>query len=95
MTRAQRFFTLSSAFALAYGLVFFSFIQIPLLSQETQDQIIPVIPWWLLVSFGSYSLGTLGLGLLTFGDCPAAHQELLHEISEAKNDLRSRGISVD
>lgn len=35
------------------------------------------IPWWLLVSFGAYSLGSLGLGLLKFRDCPEAYEELL------------------
>lgn len=35
------------------------------------------------------------MGLLTFRDCPDAHQELLMEISEAKNDLRLKGVEVD
>jgi dolichyl-phosphate mannosyltransferase polypeptide 3 len=39
----------------------------------TRDQ----IPWWLLVSFGSYSLWSLGWGLYTFKDCPEAYTELL------------------
>jgi len=35
------------------------------------------IPWWLLVSFGSYALWCLGWGLFTFRDCPEAYTELL------------------
>lgn len=35
------------------------------------------IPWWLLVSFGSYSLWSLGWGLYTFRDCPEAYADLL------------------
>jgi dolichyl-phosphate mannosyltransferase polypeptide 3 len=35
------------------------------------------IPWWLLVSFGSYALSCLGWGLFTFRDCPEAYTELL------------------
>jgi hypothetical protein len=36
------------------------------------------LPWWVLVSFGSYSLGSLGLGLWSFRDCPEAYAELMH-----------------
>ncbi len=35
------------------------------------------IPWWCLVAFGAYSLGSLGLGLVRFRDCPEAYEELL------------------
>ena len=35
------------------------------------------IPWWLLVAFGSYSLWSLGWGLLTFRDCDEAYEELI------------------
>jgi hypothetical protein len=35
------------------------------------------IPWWLLVSFGSYSLWSLGWGLFTFRDCSEAYEELM------------------
>ncbi|KAG2337018.1 DPM3-domain-containing protein, partial [Suillus weaverae] len=48
------------------------------------------ILWWLLVSFGSYSLWKLGWGVYTSRDCPEAYHELLQEINEAKNDLCSR-----
>jgi dolichyl-phosphate mannosyltransferase polypeptide 3 len=40
------------------------------------------VPWWLLVSFGSYSLWCLGWGLFTFRDCPEAYAELL-EVGES------------
>ncbi|KAH6911081.1 dolichol-phosphate mannosyltransferase subunit 3-domain-containing protein [Coprinopsis sp. MPI-PUGE-AT-0042] len=52
-------------------------------------------PWWLLVTFGSYSLWSLGWGLFTFRDCPEAYTELLSEINDAKNALRSQGVTVD
>jgi dolichyl-phosphate mannosyltransferase polypeptide 3 len=35
------------------------------------------IPWWLLVTFGSYSLWSLGWGLFTFRDCDEAYEELM------------------
>lgn len=53
------------------------------------------LPWWLLVSFGSYSLMSLGLGLLRFHDTPEAYESLLREIAQAKNELRDQGVHVD
>jgi hypothetical protein len=50
------------------------------------------VPLWCLVTFGSYSLANIGYALLTFGDCPEARLSLLQEISEAKKDLKSKGI---
>jgi len=95
MTRASRLITITAICTLIYGLLYLQIIPVPFLSERIANEILPVIPWWLLVSFGSYSLGSLGMGLLTFRDCPDAHQELLMEISEAKNDLRLKGVEVD
>ena len=47
------------------------------------------------MSFGSYLLFKLGLGVFTFNDVPEAYKELMEEIETAKEDLRSKGISVD
>jgi len=95
MTRAQRFAVVASISSLIYLLLAFSVIPFPLLSEEVSNQLIPVLPWWLLVSFGAYSLASLGWGLLTFRDCLDAYYELTAEISEAKNDLRAKGVNVD
>lgn len=46
-------------------------------SNNLMDSILKQLPWWLLVSFGSYSLWSLGWGLFTFRDCPEAYAELL------------------
>jgi hypothetical protein len=35
------------------------------------------LPWWLLVSLGSYSLASLGWGIWSFRDCPEAYAELM------------------
>lgn len=59
------------------------------------DDILPVLPWWLLVSFGAYSLTSLGLGLVRFHDCPEAYESLLSEISQARDELRNAGVAVD
>ncbi|MCJ1281235.1 hypothetical protein MMC26_000553 [Xylographa opegraphella] len=53
------------------------------------------LPFWALVSFGSYLLFKLGLGVFTFKDVPEAYRELMREIEVARKDLKSKGIDVD
>lgn len=55
----------------------------------------PQLPFWCLVAFGAYLLGTLGYNVMTFNDVPEAYQELMSEIEIAKADLRTRGVDVD
>jgi dolichyl-phosphate mannosyltransferase polypeptide 3 len=95
MARAHRVALYASAFILIYILAFFAVLPVPLLGPDIVAQLLPVIPWWLLVSFGAYSLASLGWGLFTFQDCPDAYHELLKEINDAKNDLRGKGVTVD
>ncbi|KAF5367519.1 hypothetical protein D9758_003624 [Tetrapyrgos nigripes] len=95
MTRAQRVGSLAALITVSYVLVFFQVLSIPFVDEGVAEQILPVLPWWLLVAFGSYSLWSLGWGLVTFRDCPEAYEELLVEISQAKNELRTKGVSVD
>ena len=47
------------------------------------------------MSFGSYLLFKLGLGIFTFNDVPESYKSLMDEIELAKRDLKSKGISVD
>ena len=47
------------------------------------------------MSFGSYLLFKLGLGVFTFKDVPEAYKELMEEIEVARKDLKSKGIDVD
>lgn len=49
-------------------------------------------PSWLLLTFGSLSLGNIGFSLFTFGDCPEAKEELLRDIQAAKADLSKAGV---
>ncbi|KDQ62884.1 hypothetical protein JAAARDRAFT_358579 [Jaapia argillacea MUCL 33604] len=95
MTRATQFAVITTVLTTLYLLVFFSFLSVPFVSEEVVGQLLPVIPWWLLVAFGSYSLWSLGWGLWTFRDCPEAYEELLLEITQAKEELRAKGVSVD
>ncbi|KAF9219841.1 dolichol-phosphate mannosyltransferase subunit 3 [Gyrodon lividus] len=95
MARAHRLAVYASASLTLYLLALFSVMPIPFIEPEVSAQILPLIPWWLLVAFGSYCLWSLGWGVFTFRDCPEAYHELLKEINDAKNDLRGRGVTVD
>ncbi|KAF9446502.1 dolichol-phosphate mannosyltransferase subunit 3 [Macrolepiota fuliginosa MF-IS2] len=95
MARVHRVALYASIATSLYLLVLFQLISVPLVDTEIVEQLLPVLPWWLLVSFGSYSLWSLGWGLFTFRDCPEAYTELLGEISQAKNYLRAKGVTVD
>lgn len=92
MTRAQQTVSLGLLISSVY-LAFF--MQLVPLTAKVQDEIVPVLPFWTLVSFGSYLLGKLGWGLLTFNDVPEAHKELMGEIEMAREDLRKKGVDVD
>jgi dolichyl-phosphate mannosyltransferase polypeptide 3 len=73
-TKAHKTAVLLSGIASIYTSCWLGFIQLP---EKINDQIIPVLPFWALVTFGSYSLGTLGWGILTFKDKESKYHELL------------------
>ncbi|XP_019958071.1 dolichol-phosphate mannosyltransferase subunit 3 [Paralichthys olivaceus] len=52
------------------------------------------MPLYLLVSFGCYSLATVGYRVATFNDCEEAARELQEQIREAKEDLRRKGLKM-
>jgi len=52
------------------------------------------IPFWALVSFGSYLLFKLGWGVFTFNDVPNAHAELMEQIKQARTELQAKGVDV-
>ncbi|KAI9029636.1 dolichol-phosphate mannosyltransferase subunit 3 [Phycomyces nitens] len=89
MTRATETFVVLAIATIAYIILFLGFIPLP---ETIQNKIIPVLPWWALMTFGSYSLGNLGWHIMTFSDCPDAYNELMREIQEAKRDLQSKGL---
>ncbi|KAH7311546.1 dolichol-phosphate mannosyltransferase subunit 3 [Stachybotrys elegans] len=92
MTRAQQTISIGLLVSSLYLALFLGLIPLPPLIQE---QIVPVLPFWGLVSFGAVLLFRLGLGILTFNDVPNAHKELMAEIDMAKADLRKLGVDVD
>ncbi|KAI5955103.1 hypothetical protein KGF54_001664 [Candida jiufengensis] len=58
-------------------------------------EILPFLPFWALVSFGSYALFTLGWGIFTFKDKKEKYEELKIQIEEAKAFYKSKGIDID
>ncbi|GJD01306.1 dolichol-phosphate mannosyltransferase subunit 3 [Colletotrichum higginsianum] len=71
------------------------YLQLVPIPAKIQDEIVPVLPFWVLISFGSYLLARLGYNVMTFNDVPEAHKELMAEIDEAVVDLRKLGVDVD
>ncbi|RJE27420.1 Dolichyl-phosphate mannosyltransferase polypeptide 3 [Aspergillus sclerotialis] len=65
------------------------------LNEKVQKEIIPVLPFYALISFGCYLLGRLGVAIFTFNDVPEAHEELQKEIEQAKTELRRGNVDVD
>lgn len=59
------------------------------------DEILPVIPWWALVSFGCYALYSLGYGVYTLQDKKEKYVELTEQIKEAKVFLKANGVDVN
>ncbi|KAF2457745.1 dolichol-phosphate mannosyltransferase subunit 3 [Lineolata rhizophorae] len=92
MTRAQQTISVALLITSIYLACFLGLIPF---SAKVQDEIIPVLPLWALVSFGAYLLARLGWGVLTFNDTPDAHKELMEQIEQAKTDLRAKGVTVD
>jgi len=92
MTKAQQTISFGLLLSSIYLSLYFHLIPLPILMQQ---EIVPVLPFWALVSFGSYLLFKLGYGVFTFNDVPAAHKELMEEIELARADLRTKGVDVD
>lgn len=56
---------------------------------------ISAVPYWFLISFGSYALWKIGLGLATLRDCIEESTDLDKEIKEAKVFLSSKGFKIN
>ncbi|KAK4212447.1 dolichol-phosphate mannosyltransferase subunit 3 [Rhypophila decipiens] len=92
MTHAQQTISIALLVSSLYLALYMELIPLPAVIQQ---DIIPVLPLWTLVSFGAWLLFRLGFGLLTFRDTPEAYAELMDEIKLAKADLRTKGVDVD
>ncbi|KAJ1555121.1 hypothetical protein HK096_008746 [Nowakowskiella sp. JEL0078] len=92
MSKASTFFTALALFFIMWA--FLLYFSMAASSPQWFADLVPVVPLWLLVTFGSYSLGNLGWALVTFRDCVDAHRELVAEIQFAKDDLRKNGLQL-
>jgi hypothetical protein len=63
-----------------------------ILPLKVQVEIIPVLPFWALITLAAYLLGRLGLGVMTFKDCDKAYTELMGQIDAAKANLDTRKV---
>ncbi|KAF2006849.1 dolichol phosphate mannosyltransferas-like protein subunit 3 [Amniculicola lignicola CBS 123094] len=91
MTRAQHTISIALLLSSFYLAMFLEIVPLP---KAVQEDIVPVLPFWALVSFGSYLLFKLGWGVFTFNDVPNAHKELMEQIKEARVDLKAKGVDV-
>ncbi|KAF1828681.1 dolichol-phosphate mannosyltransferase subunit 3 [Decorospora gaudefroyi] len=91
MTRAQQTISIAMLLTSIYLAVFMQVVPMP---QKIQEDIVPVLPFWALISFGAYLLFKLGWGVFTFNDVPEAHKELMQQIAEARKDLSAKGVDV-
>ncbi|KAI1644729.1 dolichol-phosphate mannosyltransferase subunit 3 [Daldinia loculata] len=92
MTRAQQTISIGLLVTSLYLALYLNLVPLP---ELVQTEIVPVLPFWALVSFGAYLLFRLGWNVMTFHDVPEAHKELTAEIELAKTDLRRLGVEVD
>ncbi|KAK5004589.1 dolichyl-phosphate mannosyltransferase polypeptide 3 [Cryomyces antarcticus] len=92
MTRAQQTISIGLLVSSLYLACYLALIPF---SAKIQEEIIPVIPFWAIVSFGAYLLFKLGWGVFTFNDVPEAHKELMKQIEQARKELRAKGVDVD
>ncbi|KAJ6104227.1 hypothetical protein N7523_010547 [Penicillium sp. IBT 18751x] len=92
MTRAQQ--TLS-VLLLVSSLYLSLYLGLVPLNETVQTEVIPVLPFYAVITFGCYLLGRLGLAIFTFNDVPDAHAELQKEIELAKVELRKGNVDVD
>ncbi|XP_053302515.1 dolichol-phosphate mannosyltransferase subunit 3 isoform X2 [Pleuronectes platessa] len=76
----------------AWAVVSFDLLDLSL--PHTYREVAWPMPLYLLVSFGCYSLATVGYRLTTFNDCEEAAAELQGQIREAREDLRSKGLKM-
>ncbi|KKA30653.1 hypothetical protein TD95_004619 [Thielaviopsis punctulata] len=91
-TRAQQVAVFGITLFLGYIALFLGLVPLPAI---VQTEIVPVLPFWALVSFGAMLLFRLGMGVFTFNDVPEAYKELMSEIDMAKQELRELGVDVD
>jgi len=92
MTRAQQTI---SVLLLVSSLYLALYLGLVPLNETVQSEIVPVIPFYAVISFACYLLARLGWAVMTFNDVPEAHESLQREIEIAKIELRKGKVDVD
>ncbi|XP_027892872.1 dolichol-phosphate mannosyltransferase subunit 3 [Xiphophorus couchianus] len=92
MTKLLQWLLGVSLLGAVWALVAFDLLELSL--PRTYREVAWPIPLYLLVSFGCYSLATVGYRVATFNDCNEAARELHEQIKEAKEDLRKKGLKM-
>jgi len=100
MTRAKQTISFALLVSSAYLL-----LALPLLTKDSpvpsilptklQVEVIPVLPFWAIISLGAYLLGRLGLGVLRFNDTEEAYKELTGHLDTARKSLDNRKVRWD
>ncbi|KAJ2007949.1 hypothetical protein GGI04_001321 [Coemansia thaxteri] len=91
MTRAH---SAATTLAVVGGLWVLGLVGVLPLSDTVREQVWPALPLLAVVSLGAYAFVNIGLNLLTFRECPEAYHELMQEIQEAKDDLRTKNVDI-
>uniref|UniRef100_A0A8C6SC64 Dolichol-phosphate mannosyltransferase subunit 3 n=1 Tax=Neogobius melanostomus TaxID=47308 RepID=A0A8C6SC64_9GOBI len=90
MTKLVEWLVGVTAVLVSWAVVSFDLLDLSL--PEAYREVALPMPLYLLVSFGCYSLATVGYRVATFNDCEDAAKELQGQIKEAKEDLRKKGL---
>jgi hypothetical protein len=78
-------------YAFAISAIYFALTTGTIPTSETfQSEVLPVLPWWALVSFGCYTL----FGVYVLEDKKDKYVELKEQITEAKTFLKAKGVEV-
>jgi dolichyl-phosphate mannosyltransferase polypeptide 3 len=70
----------------------FTFLRIVLPQSSFLYELLPFLPWWLLITFGAYSLFLVGWRLAFFPECPEAFHSLNEELVHARKELVMKGF---
>ncbi|KAM4550010.1 dolichol-phosphate mannosyltransferase subunit 3 [Fundulus heteroclitus] len=92
MTKLLQWLLGASLLGAIWAVVAFDPLELSL--PRTYREVAWPMPLYLLVSFGCYSLATVGYRVATFNDCDEAARELQEQIKEAKEDLRRKGLKM-
>ncbi|CAI8036993.1 Dolichol-phosphate mannosyltransferase subunit 3 [Geodia barretti] len=89
-TKLVQWLTLAGLFFAAWTSLIFEILPVQL--SHAMYRVVLILPLYLLICFGSYSLATIGYRLTTFNDCEGASDELVAEVKQAREDLTKKGL---